>query len=962
MKPLYLLISLLLLVTAVTQGEGTKEVMPVKANGTGLIVSTTPGFPLGNVGSYLPGLPGSTLLTPKDQRIYFRIKDFNTETLYYGFNWETLSPSKPISTYNDVYMNIYDPNDNLVATVHLPGGTAPGFIANWSPQAILGPKIAGVGAGYDPLTFTPTKNGDYWVNFYRSDNGGTNHSVGGVDGESMLAKYFDMTVVGINGAKVTMNTGRVHCAEWAFSVYNASPGAGDIQDPLSSTNAQFHTYTPDSVNVKVYFPASGFQPLSYIVAFNSFGVIDGGNWLVDRKSVVLPKLDTLHLRGGYAVFLNPPDTSLYVPAPMPQFPQLVNPTISGCAPGPFNIRFKAPQAGDYYMLLDLNGVAGYQANSADLFIELINQAPGIITYVWNGKNGLGVQVPANTTFPITFSFRKGRINIPFYDVEMNINGFTVEGPPVKKIVKRTLYWDDSGITQNTNDPTTNNRNFTIGGIDNSIVGQFSPGHAWNGDGNPNMTIPAPAQGGNNTDNDQTNDYGNARLINTWAWGYVLDTTQNITLTCVSVKGAIYDDADNSANGGFSNIRTNAEDTVNPGNTMYASLIDPVTGLVMSTAPLVGKGTYTLTNCPANATGMMVVISTSAGVVGAVAPTGNIPGAWINTTPLIRTFNTGTGDVSGIDFGVEQLPNSNDQWYTISTPVLNSSLFLNGSGTGSGSSPGRLFGSDPEDGALNTGKKVIITQVPTNEELYYNGVLVTNNTTITNYNPALLKVKFISITQTTLSFKYAFFDAADKQDPTPATYRIDMSAVLATTLSSFTGRSTDEGNVLNWTALNETNGVFYIIERSDNGGNFTPIGQLTSTTATGNGSSANHIFVDPHPLTDGPNYYRLQLSDNTGGATYSNIVILTSVPSSSILELAPNPFRDAINIRLNLVKAEKIELRLFDSKGSLLKRAAYQGAKGSNTLNLGDLQSLPVSVYFIQVVLSDQTFVRKVFNR
>src|SRR5882762_5709572 len=103
MKPLYLLISLLLLVTAVTQGEGTKEVMPNKLNGTGLIVSTTASFPLGNVGSYLPGLPGSPLLTPTDQRIRFRIKDFNTETLYYGFNWETLGPSgTTISTYSDV--------------------------------------------------------------------------------------------------------------------------------------------------------------------------------------------------------------------------------------------------------------------------------------------------------------------------------------------------------------------------------------------------------------------------------------------------------------------------------------------------------------------------------------------------------------------------------------------------------------------------------------------------------------------------------------------------------------------------------------------------------------------------------------------------------------------------------------------------------------------------------------------
>src|SRR6202000_3052648 len=94
------------------RGEGTRQLMNDPNNGTGLIVSTTTSFPLGNVGSYLG--------CPVDNRIYIRIGNPSTETLYYGFNWETLSPNTPISTYNDVYMNIYDPTGTLVKTVHLP--------------------------------------------------------------------------------------------------------------------------------------------------------------------------------------------------------------------------------------------------------------------------------------------------------------------------------------------------------------------------------------------------------------------------------------------------------------------------------------------------------------------------------------------------------------------------------------------------------------------------------------------------------------------------------------------------------------------------------------------------------------------------------------------------------------------------------------------------------------------------
>ncbi|MDO6429248.1 hypothetical protein Q4E93_01525 [Flavitalea sp. BT771] len=949
MKLFYAVLLLLSGIQAV-QAEGTREVMPNSTNGTGLIVSTTTTFPLGNVGSYYGA--------PVDQRIYIRIKDFTKETLYYGFNWETLAPSGTISTYSDVYMNIFyqdaSANGVLIATVLLPS-SGNGFISTWI-SAFLGPKIGGIpSTGYNPLTFTPTQNGDYYVTFYRSSDGGVTHNIA----ESMLAKYFDLTVAQTVGGVTTRFPGRVHCNEWAFSVYN--PSNHDYQDPLGSSNAQFFTYTPDSVVAKVYFPTSGFQPLSYIVAFNSFGVINNGNWLVDRKSIVLPKFDSAYLRGGYNVFLNSPDATIWITSPLPIAPQLVTPTISGCPPGPYNIRFNAPQPGDYYLLLDLNGVAGYQANSADRFIELISQSPGIINYPWNGLNGLGVSVPSNTSFPITFYFRKGRINIPFYDVELNLNGFSVDGVQPQSAINTTLYWDDSQLYRvdaNTIPAVlANNYNLTDSGWDNSVVGQKAPGHAWSGSGNPNMRRPAPNISGNNTDNDQTNDFGNARLINTWAWGVELTTTQTLKLACISVSGTVWDDANNSAAGTFTNIFTTGEVGVNAGGSLYASLIDPVTNKVLSTTTVAANGTYSLPNCPINSTGMQVVISTVAGIVGNNAPMGSIPATWINTSPLNQSFNSVESNITGIDFGIEQLPNSVDQHYTISTPILNSTMTLNGAGTIA--SPGPLKGSDPEDGTLGTGKKVVITQVPSNEQLYYNGVLVTNNTTIPNYDPTKLAIKFTSITVTSTSFYYAYVDAAGKQDPSPAIYTIDMSTVLATTLGSFAGKPGDDGNVLSWVSFNETNGVYFIIQRSSDGANFVNIGRVDGGTT---GASDNHTFVDQQPTPGATNYYRLQVMDLSGAASYSSVVLINTADISSVVEVTPNPFRDVLNVKLNLATAGKVSIRLVDSKGSQLRSAAFSGVRGQNILPLTGLASLPVSVYFVQIVLPDQTFIKKAFNR
>ena len=959
MKPVYAILILLSLISMMTpcciQAEGSKQVMPNATNGTGLIVSTTTTFPLGNVGAYLN--------SPTDDQIFFHISSYTTETLYYGFNWETLAPQTPITTYADVYMNIYDPTGAPVpGSPFLLNSTAgaAGFISTWA-QAIAGPKIAGAPpGGYIPAVFTPYMNGDYAVTFYRSDNGGVTHITGG---ESMLSKYFDLTVA----AGAVRETGRVHCNEWAFSVYN--PLAGDIQDNLGPTNAEFFGYTPDSCTIKVSFPATGFEPLSYIVAFNSYGCSNSGNWPLDRRSIVLENLVAPYLSGGYLVFLNPPDPTVYPTSSIPTAPVLVNPVISGCSPGPYNIRFSAPQTGDYFLLFDLNGVTGYQPNSSDFWVELDNQSPGIITYAWNGLDGLGNQVPANTSFPITFSFRKGRLNIPIYDAELNVNGFIVTGisPAGAISTNPTLYWDDTLLYNVGTTCSTNINNYTGSGYDNSIVGVTPTpvgaptiGRAWNGNGNPTNAIPAPpvvyAGVRNDSDQVQCNDFGNARLLNTWLWGIVLNSTQTLTLTCVDVSGTVWDDADGSAKGTFNNIRTNSEQGTSAGNTLYASLVDPISGDVVATVAVSATGTYSFNNVPVNSSGMEIYLSTTSGTVGSPPPATALPSNWVNTSPLIHIFSAGTANVTGIDFGIEQLPNSNNQNYTIGVPALNSYLTLNGPGTAA--DPGPLSGSDPEDGILGSGDTVAITSVPSNEQLYYNGVLVTNNTIIIGYNPALLKVKFTNINAVVTSFNYAFIDAAGEEDPTPATYTINLSVPLATTMSSFAGQTTGDGNVLSWTSYDETSAIQFTVQRSSDGINFTAIG---SVAGTGDGATVNHTFTDNSPLPNTLNYYRLEWTDGTNEVTYSNIVTLNGFSASNFLGLVPNPFRDEVTIQLSLPQAEQVAVRVLDSKGMVLRQFQYQGIKGSNSIEVNGLSNLPVSIYFIQVVLPDQTFVKKAFN-
>jgi hypothetical protein len=292
----------------------------------------------------------------------------------------------------------------------------------------------------------------------------------------------------------------------------------------------------------------------------------------------------------------------------------------------------------------------------------------------------------------------------------------------------------------------------------------------------------------------------------------------------------------------------------------------------------------------------------------------------------------------------------------SAQVLNSLETLNGTGTAA--DPGPLAGSDPEDGILGNNKSVVITAVPANEQLYYFGSLVTNNEVINNYNPAALQVKWTNPAVVSTSFAYAYLDAAGRQDPTPATYTINVSVVLAITLAPFTGRSTDQGNVLSWTSYDETTATNFTVQRSGDGVNYTTVGTVAGT---GNNSTVNHSFIDVDPIPDVSNSYRLLWTDGNGNLAISNTVTLAPTTNSTVIAVTPNPFRDQVTVRMNLSQTEQVSIRVLDSKGAVIKQVQAEGIKGSNAIDVNGLAGLPVSVYFIQVILPDRVFVKKAFN-
>jgi uncharacterized repeat protein (TIGR01451 family) len=270
------------------------------------------------------------------------------------------------------------------------------------------------------------------------------------------------------------------------------------------------------------------------------------------------------------------------------------------------------------------------------------------------------------------------------------------------------------------------------------------------------------------------------------------TSPSVSILTLSISGRIWHDTDGSANNSFSNINTGLETGTNAGG-LNAILVD-ANGKVIATAPIASDGTYSFTNLAPNQNNVTIRLSTTVGTVGSSAPSSSVPTGWTNTSPLSTpAFNIGTNNITGQDFGIEQLPDTNNITATSQT---------NPGGTNAVQVPA-LSATDSEDGALGSGKSFKITTLPTNGTLLYNGTAVTAGQVISNYDPNKLTIN-PNDGAITVSFTYAAIDTAGKEDPSPATVTMPFTATVTACVPpsgaasyATTGRNKNSILWLNW---------------------------------------------------------------------------------------------------------------------------------------------------------------------
>lgn len=234
-------------------------------------------------------------------------------------------------------------------------------------------------------------------------------------------------------------------------------------------------------------------------------------------------------------------------------------------------------------------------------------------------------------------------------------------------------------------------------------------------------------------------------------------------------------------------------------------------------------------------------------------------------------------------------------------------------------------------------------------------LMTNNVTVDSFADATgpflgknaVSVKYMSFTYTSLlaynSPAYTFSSSTNSATKFSMSYLYcRIGVVLATDLTRFTATLAAPSTVqLDWSAVNESAGRQYEVQRSEDGHLFTTIATINSN---GDLSSTDYTYNDILPNgTNGNVFYRLQINDK-GKFTWSPVKQVSIESPEKSLHVYPNPATDHIDIATGTPNSNW-QVDILSASGTFIQRSSFTR---SNLLHLAFSSHLSAGTYFARI--------------
>ena len=403
-----------------------------------------------------PALPGDTIVMLETGRPGFGgFADFNGpttgrlvvsiaevgEVVYFGLSPEHDDFGQPFddprfSRYRFRVRRIL-PNGNIAsgAPVHGPFiiTNSNANVANYAQAEFGNYRTDTRSDGNLIYEFRPTAPGDYSIEFDEFTGDGN---------AKVNIPYWDVTVEDTNG---DVAPGRLWSRNWALR----TPTVDDVL-PECVWDRPFHgtiySYTEDGFTSKVDFLNSGFQGLSFNIAFNSTGPGQTGDLAEDRKSI--PNTNATQNAAEHRIFLELPDRRIFPDGMCGEVTADDAFTCNG--PGEYCLNVSVTQPGQVQIVLDFDGDGLADDNGVDRILVVDFAGDDLDScIIWDGLRGDSVPITFTDTVDIIITYGQGVQHWAAFDLEFVKQGYcvTTERPLCARDPDCvSLFWDDSNIT------------------------------------------------------------------------------------------------------------------------------------------------------------------------------------------------------------------------------------------------------------------------------------------------------------------------------------------------------------------------------------------------------------------------------------------------------------------------------------------------------------------------------------
>ncbi|MDX1666435.1 MAG: hypothetical protein R3350_04375, partial [Saprospiraceae bacterium] len=483
------------------KGEGTRQLAP---NSDGIVMLETGRDDFGDFADF----DG-----PAESRLLFRIKTAG-ERVYLGLSQEYTNQGNPMVNALDLQYKFRIKRINESGAdpiVHGPFTiTQDNFnVSGWSDAVFGAYDTTATKNGEFIFVFIPSQAGDYYIEFDdESTDGDPKVNIG----------FWDIT---LTNDQLDPIEGRLWSKNWALR----TPPKKGSQFPDCAWdrkfNGTFYSYTNDGFVSKIDLDDSGFQGLSFNVAFNMTGPGTSGNFAEDRKSI--EGVNATDNAAMHKIFLSEPDITLF---PSGDCGEIITNDFINCEDGSFCFEVTVTRAGQVDIFLDFNRNGVFDPNSQDVnLVYCFMDEERSACIPWNGLKGDGSSISFADTLNIIYSYTQGIQHWAMYDVEFIKNGFCVETVrPIcgTDIASNKLFWDDRNISDlpGTGQPR-DGRNGCICRTDNCRTWNFF---------DPNTTCES-------LNDDITEGYGDKNTLNTWWFASsTRKVSENVAITTCQLSG------------------------------------------------------------------------------------------------------------------------------------------------------------------------------------------------------------------------------------------------------------------------------------------------------------------------------------------------------------------------------------------------------------------------------------------